>query len=290
MCCIFMWHASQFKVNRFHKLIHIIYVYKRRSPHGDVSSRSILSLKSPASNKDWKSPNTSLASRTFTNRLDPQVYTDTQSRGLTARLASYYERERITTPIVNRLYNRAGEFPVVHFHKNELTNSPRTKQNGAGGSGLGGTVRIPAPERTTYQSTMRSEILRTGATVGNGTAASVPLSGGACDDETVPNEPYEVLAPLDALKEISRKRIHCDVSSPRREHTHSLFAWLSDSVQDSFCLKQEAASSIDIVKKQRADDVAANEAAAASESRKAQQLGGYVQSKRPRDRTSPTYK
>lgn len=220
--CMRVAHISRLTGLCF-ELIYFVCMNNCRSTNGDASVRNILSLKSPGGNKDWKSPTSStlLASRTFTARLDPQVYTDTQSRGLTARLASYYERERLTTPIVNRLYNRAGEFPVVHFHKNELTNSMRTKQPGSSG-GLGGQVRIPAPERTTYQSTMRSEILRTGATVGNGTVASVPLTVGACDDATVPNDTYELLAPLDALKEISRKRIHCDVSSKLSTHMISV--------------------------------------------------------------------
>lgn len=50
--------------------------------------------------------------------IDPQVYTDTQSKGLSSRIVLYYDRNhREPKPIINRLYNRAGEFPVVHMNQ-----------------------------------------------------------------------------------------------------------------------------------------------------------------------------
>lgn len=52
-------------------------------------------------------------------KIDPQIYTDTQSKGLSSRIVLYYDRNhREPKPIINRLYNRAGEFPVVHMKKN----------------------------------------------------------------------------------------------------------------------------------------------------------------------------
>lgn len=60
-------------------------------------------------------------------------------------------------------------------------------------------------EKSFYQSCTRSEILRTGSLVSQPPlqdAKQLNLTNGAGD----------TLAPLDALKEISRKRIHCDVS------------------------------------------------------------------------------
>lgn len=59
---------------------------------------------------------------------------------------------------------------------------------------------------------MRSEILRTGTIVGNSSSSSVLASNGCDDTGPGTSDAYELLAPLDALKEISRKRIHCDVS------------------------------------------------------------------------------
>lgn len=76
------------------------------------------------------------------SRIDPQVYTDTQSRGLTSRLASYYERERLDIkPIVNRLYNKPGDLPIVHLNKTDLMNANPRNSIPSNAS----RVRIPAP-------------------------------------------------------------------------------------------------------------------------------------------------
>lgn len=176
--------------------------------------------------------------------LDAQVYTDCQSRGLTSRLAGYYEGER---PIVNRLYSRAGEFPVVHIQRNEPIASPVRSKSGVGAM-LSPAVRIPAPDRSAHYPSsalsIRSEIFRTGAMAGVGlggvgaggsnsssttsmatstssTTLASPSSAAVDDTATTSSaavaavvvDSYELLAPLDALKEISRKRIHCDVSN-----------------------------------------------------------------------------
>lgn len=68
-------------------------------------------------------------------------------------------------------------------------------------------LQIPIADKSTYISNMRSEILRTGSMVGNTTTLLMPNAS-----DPNPDTSYEVMAPLDALKEISRKRIHCDVN------------------------------------------------------------------------------
>lgn len=115
------------------------------------------------------------------------------------------------------MYNRPGEFPVVHFKKSELTYSrPRRSLVNSP------KIKIPAPglfnfcfggffllfffqilDTSIYQTSTRSEILRTGSLL------SKPLGQGTHQEL---NREHESMAPLDALKEISRKRIHCDVS------------------------------------------------------------------------------
>lgn len=70
--------------------------------------------------------------------IEPQVYTDTQSKGLTSRIVLYYDKSRKEKPIINRMYNRA-EFPLVHFKKSELTYSARRNL------GNSPRIKIPAP-------------------------------------------------------------------------------------------------------------------------------------------------
>lgn len=62
------------------------------------------------------------------NKIDPQVYVDTQSKGLASRVVLYYEKNRNDVkPIINRMYNRPGEFPIVHLKKPSFDLNP--KQN-----------------------------------------------------------------------------------------------------------------------------------------------------------------
>lgn len=86
-------------------------------------------------------------------------------------------------------------------------------------------IQSTQTERSTYQATLRSEILRTGAVTGNVVSAASGLSGAPSSSTVLPgngngvgggssgDELSNAIAPLDALKEISRKRIHCDVSN-----------------------------------------------------------------------------
>lgn len=47
------------------------------------------------------------------------MYIDTQSNGLTSRIVKYSEQnqERPTKPII---YNKPGDFPIVHLNKKRL--------------------------------------------------------------------------------------------------------------------------------------------------------------------------
>lgn len=158
-------------------------------------------------------------------KIDPQIYTDTQSKGLSSRIVLYYDRNhREPKPIINRLYNRAGEFPVVHMNQNTAP-THRYRRGSLTIAHSSPQIKIPAPgifeypafinivnivfcrlEESLYQSCTRSEILRTGSLMSHPStlqdAPQLNLTNG--DGDTL-------LAPLDALKEISRKRIHCDV-------------------------------------------------------------------------------
>ncbi|XP_058055635.1 nuclear pore complex protein DDB_G0274915 [Anopheles bellator] len=183
-------------------------------------------------------------------RTNSQVYTDAQSPGLVNRLVRYYDREQ-SNGAMNRshslssVYNKPGQFPVVHLRKQEL-------RYGLGGRRKGNlsTFRIPPPEQSVFQVTKRSSILRTGsllmpggsetqsygsspfgvrgtATVGgvlqrSTTAKPPPLpatAGPGCDESDVENrvitpcaepEATPTRSVLDALKEISRKRINSE--------------------------------------------------------------------------------
>lgn len=110
------------------------------------------------------------------------------------------------------LYSKPGEFPVVHLKKNEITYSPKRNINTTPSA-----VRIAPPDRAIYQTSSRSNILRSGS------LSSLPNSLGNMLSETERNKTCndnEPLTPsndidsvptrsvLDALKEISRKRIN----------------------------------------------------------------------------------
>ncbi|XP_052863196.1 putative nuclear envelope pore membrane protein POM 121B [Anopheles cruzii] len=182
-------------------------------------------------------------------RTNSQVYTDAQSPGLVNRLVRYYDREQ-SSGAMNRshslssVYNKPGQFPVVHLRKQEL-------RYGLGGRRKGNlsTFRIPPPEQSVFQVTKRSSILRTGSLLmpggsetasygsspfgvrGTATVGSVlqrtakpppPLpttAGPGCDESDVENrvitpcaepEATPTRSVLDALKEISRKRINSE--------------------------------------------------------------------------------
>lgn len=143
------------------------------------------------------------------------MYTDTQSRGLVSRLIKYHDTSLSIgekSAYQRNLYSKPGEFPVVHLKKNEITYSPKRNINTNPSA-----VRIAPPDRAIYQTSSRSNILRSGS------LSSLPSSLGNLLSETERNKTCndnEPLTPsndidsvptrsvLDALKEISRKRIN----------------------------------------------------------------------------------
>lgn len=148
-------------------------------------------------------------------KLDAQIYRDTQSKGLTSRIVKYHEtNEAKSKPLINPTYNRVGDFPIVHLDKKNISLKP-SQQNGSATS----KVNIGPPIRTNNPTSARSMIFRTGKNYGdtppvvtNGhlvtPSENEPLALHTNDYEISPTRSV-----LDALKEISRKRIHCDVSS-----------------------------------------------------------------------------
>lgn len=158
-------------------------------------------------------------------KLDPQIYRDTQSNGLASRIVKYFEAsEAKTRPIANRTYNRPGDFPIVNLDRNGISINPR-QTNGPTIS----KINVAPPIATNNQATARLAIFRTGKNYGETmpiaqsttSANSVRTATMQLTDTTRENEPivstssdYEsnpTRSVLDALKEISRKRIHCDV-------------------------------------------------------------------------------
>lgn len=146
--------------------------------------------------------------------IDPQVYIDTQSRGLTSRVVKYYEEsQQKTRPISNPAYRRFGDFPIVNLNKTKIVLKPQ--QNTSAVS----SVRIAPPIRANYHVTPRAVIM-SGGRLGAGDALA--FSNGPHATAANENEPlvshgadYEAAptsSALDALTEISRKRMHCDVS------------------------------------------------------------------------------
>ncbi|XP_062533699.1 mucin-19-like [Armigeres subalbatus] len=147
-------------------------------------------------------------------RIDPQVYTDAQSRGLVNRLVKYHDRTQ--SPLnksqsMTSLYNKPGQFPVVHLKKTEIKYSPRRNNSVT-------SVRIAPPEKSVFQANTRSNILRAGSLL-IPAEPHMKLARGSQPDDEIDAE-NRVIAPtaeldvaptksvLDALKEISRKRIN----------------------------------------------------------------------------------
>ncbi|KAG4069633.1 hypothetical protein HA402_014656 [Bradysia odoriphaga] len=132
--------------------------------------------------------------------IDAQTYVDAQSNGLTQRIVRYNEENKKTPSLFNRAYKRAGDFPIVHLDKPKLVLTPkRTISNPPK------MARIGQPDPYTNRTNIRAEILRNGTMM-----PSVSLDR----REDVDNVPVD---PLDALKEISRKRIHCEQQSYNRQ-------------------------------------------------------------------------
>lgn len=129
------------------------------------------------------------------NTIDAQTYVDAQSNGLTKRIVRYDEENKKTPKLYNRIYKRPGDFPIVHLDKPKLVLTP--KRSFANPPKM---PRIGQPDPSINRTNVRAEILR------NGTMMPQISIDRREDVDSVRVDP------LDALKEISRKRIHCEVS------------------------------------------------------------------------------
>lgn len=148
--------------------------------------------------KDWMSP---------ISRIDPRTYVDIHSNGLASRIVKYHDNSaRLNRSLsMNNLYNKPGQFPVVHLKKNEQQyKAKKTKTLSM--------TRIAAPEKSAFHGNTLSSILRSGSIVGLQKS-----------DEEISRENRPILHPppsendmaptrsvLEVLKEISRKRINSD--------------------------------------------------------------------------------
>lgn len=157
-------------------------------------------------------------------KLDPQIYLDTQSNGFASRVVKYHEAsEARNRDISNKTYRRLGDFPIVNLDKSEINlnqkqaNAPKVAK-----------INIAAPINLVSASA-RSAIFRTGKNLGDsytfGPIGKIGSIGGRKPIRTQPSQDEQPIVPstseydsgpapssLEALTEISRKRIHCDVS------------------------------------------------------------------------------
>lgn len=218
------------------------------------------------------------------NKLDPQVYLDTQSNGFASRVVKYHEAsEAKTRDITNKTYRRLGDFPIVNLDKSEINlnqkqaNAPKVSK-----------INI-APPINLVSASARSTIFRTGKNYGDsypiGPIGKIgPVEGRKpIRSPTSPDEPivpttsdYEsepTRSSLEALKEISRKRIHCDVSDT---NVHCIESGANDIY--GFEYSQEIDG--DVNKKQRSENTP-------NDYDQNHQVPNT--SKRSRDRSSPTY-
>lgn len=159
------------------------------------------------------------------NKLDPQVYLDTQSNGFASRVVKYHEAsEAKTRDIANKTYRRLGDFPIVNLDKSEIN----LNQKQANASKVSKIPIAPPINLVSASASARSTIFRTGKNYGDsypiGPIGKIgPIEGRKPIRTSISqNEPIvpstsnydggSARSSLEALKEISRKRIHCDVS------------------------------------------------------------------------------
>uniref|UniRef100_A0A182U5I9 Uncharacterized protein n=1 Tax=Anopheles melas TaxID=34690 RepID=A0A182U5I9_9DIPT len=179
-------------------------------------------------------------------RVNSRVITDARSPGLVNRLVRYYDRGQSQAAInrsqsLSSVYNKPGQFPLVQLRKQELryTNSSAARRNGNFSM-----LRIAPPERSLFQTNKRSSIFRSGSMflpttnesanesslfAGLGTSRNGPSGSGSGSGSSgsggggdVGDAENRVITPcaeldstptrsvLDALKEISRKRINSE--------------------------------------------------------------------------------
>lgn len=141
------------------------------------------------------------------SRIDPRTYVDIHSNGLASRIVKYHDNSaRLNrSQSMTSLYNKPGQFPVVHLKKCEQQyKAQKTKTLSM--------TRIAAPEKSVFHGNTLSSILRSGSIVGLQKS-----------DEEISRENRPILHPpatenemaptrsvLEVLKEISRKRINSD--------------------------------------------------------------------------------
>lgn len=178
----------------------------------------------PANSIDSPTAKRNSSNTSALNKLDPQVYLDTQSNGFASRVVKYHEAsEAKTREIANKAYRRPGDFPIVNLDKSEISlkqkqvNAPKVAK-----------ISI-APPINLVSASERSTIFRTGKNYGESYALGPigkigPIEGrkplhtpqSSHDEPIVPtttdfnSEPPR--SSLEALDILSRKRIHCDVS------------------------------------------------------------------------------
>lgn len=180
---------------------------------------------SPSGTPQSKKNSSSTNSPTL-SKLDPQVYLDTQSNGFASRVVKYHDANVAKNRnIANKIYRRPGDLPIVNLDKSEL-NLNQKQANAPTVSKI--NIAPPINLVNASNASARSTIFRTGKNYGESYPIGKlgPIEGRkpikathtlAEDEPIVPtNNDYDsapVQSSLDALKEISRKRIHCDVST-----------------------------------------------------------------------------
>lgn len=190
-------------------LIVISFFVSYRSKIGEIASNQRKSIYKPDSRL---------------GKLDAQVLLDTQSSGFASRVVKYYENSKEKQrSISNQSYKRPGDFPIVNLDKSELCLNERIENRPKISR-----ISIAPPINVSNSASIRSAIFRTGKNSGEaplsntlGLNASIhapkPLPILRDDEPIIPpiNDFVNNSIPnsLDALKEISRKRIHCDVSN-----------------------------------------------------------------------------
>ncbi|XP_059613224.1 nuclear pore complex protein DDB_G0274915 [Phlebotomus argentipes] len=138
------------------------------------------------------------------SRIDPEILLDTQSNGLSSRIVKYYEENQRMSRSPRTIYNKPGQFPIVHLKKNAIVYS--TKRNNPLS-----VVKIAPPDKSVSDRNLRLNILR------QGLSSSSASSEEYLEPRKYDNEPLTpsggiestpTRSVLDALTEISRKRIH----------------------------------------------------------------------------------
>ncbi|CAH0557350.1 unnamed protein product [Brassicogethes aeneus] len=128
--------------------------------------------------------------------VNVSTYMDTKSPGLTSRIVQYEEEQKNqqrSMPTHQKKYNSPGLFPIVHLFKKKppvLEQKPKTV-----------TVRIASPEYSRHNSQEYNRMLMEGIVKpSSSTSGFSPPKTNSTSTRSV----------LDALKEISRKRIHAN--------------------------------------------------------------------------------